>query len=418
MILGYTSKRHGKAVGIKESTYRYAGDTLPPTTQLWKILEFMLEDQNAFRCAWNLAEFVAPIFELLPGDNQEDIARDARTVYINGRQHFRLFYVPRKMLGITMGRYDVEVYDLEHFLGSDYSASTAKETAQAGEWLLDALERMGMKPGRLVSPVQVFQDAMLAHMQIPTIYTLDDDGLDASELAHECLNREWRRNYRPAHSLYGLWRYDMTAAYPSIARHMRDTDRATFTHSRNGVPPGCDWGFLRGTLTLKGGRINPFMLTVDDEPVYPTRGTWPHQTMTMDEVAFLYRHQLGEFKMSEGWFLKFDTTGTPLEHAFTRLHEHRSHSDLRSSLAKSMSVGMIGKFAEQHDDGSYGNYFHPIYHSTILARVRLAVASFIYRNHLDKHVASVLVDGIMASKDIKVKSTGEMGSWRKAPPIG
>ncbi len=205
MILGYTSKRSGRGVGIKESSYRVGGDTLPPTVQPWKILEFLLEDaRGGFRCTWNLAEFVKPIFDLLPDENKEDLARDARTVYVAGNRHYRLFYVPRKMLGITFGRHDAEIYDLEHFFGSDYTVAgtgdTAQRIAQAGEYLLESLDKMGMRPSRLVSPVQIFQEVMLSHMQVPTIYSLDDDGLDASELAMACLDREWRRTYRPAQS--------------------------------------------------------------------------------------------------------------------------------------------------------------------------------------------------------------------------
>jgi hypothetical protein len=105
----------------------------------------------------------------------------------------------------------------------------------------------------------------------------------------------------------------------------------------------------------------------------------------------------------------------PFEKVMQDLYKARSISPMTSRIAKGISVGIWGKFAERYEE-RLGDNFNSIYARMTTSRCLIKVADFIYRNNLDCDVVSVLVDGVLATKRLAIPESKEFGKWRRNAP--
>jgi len=209
-----------------------------------------------------------------------------------------------------------------------------------------------------------------------------------------------------------LYEYDLTSAYPCAATLLRDTSQCRFEKSSDYVKDA-DWGFLKGQVTIYPDvKVSPIMYWDGQRNICPT-GTWD-TTLTLQEVMFINKWGIGEFKLRDGWFLTFKSNNRPLNVIIERLYNHRSSGDLKARLAKSILVGIIGKTAEERFDGKYGAFFNPFYQSMVQAWTRLQVCEFIYKHKLQDNLVMVLVDCAMVDKPVNIPERRGMGTWRES----
>lgn len=413
-IMAYASDWIDGKVLIAEST----GEEVRSNSSA-ELLMFLLEDWDDpegrwryIKACWDLDEFLAPLFRLLGKQVCEQLSAEKhRAVY----QGFKLFYIRGKVFGVTArvqvrGNFyqegEINLYGISQYYTDKDKPETALEVAAYGEDLLRGLERMGLYPTKLTSPVAIYQECVLDHMSIPTVFDLPEKQMEVAEYAVECMDREWRSAYQMGH-WDEAFDYDLVAAYPSIAKELGDTRQCKFVKSSNYVRDA-DWGFAKGKITVEAP-ISPIMYFDGERYINPI-GTW-EDIFTLEEVRWLERWHAGTFQIQDGWFLFFDSKAKPFEASLDRLFGYRQTNDLMDRVAKAISIGIYGKFAEEHEDGSYGKYFNPFYAAVVTSRARLKVADFIYENQLQENVVAVNVDGCLVDKFVAVPGKKQMGSW-------
>lgn len=412
-IIGYTSKKlKDGRVFLQEAPH---GES-ESSRQLHKLFKFLLEDYDEdgstyFKVTWDLKDFTQPLLDLMPYDEQQQLLGDKHRV---NHGPFKLYYIPHKIFTITY-RWNVRaniydtteqsIYEMKQF----YPEEDIKDPLQIvnyGHNLLTDLKKIGLVPTRLTSPVAIYQDCVLDHIKVPTIYDLPDYNKNKgmAEYAIQVMDREWRTTYKPDYN-GKAYTYDVRSAYPSIAVNLPDTSRCDYLHSKEWQQ---GWGIVRGEIT-NDSEYTP-ILWWDGEKYINRVGSWSDY-FTTEEVSFITKHRLGSFKMWDGWFLNPKTNCKPFEVPLMRLFSYRGINEDIKRWSKAMSVGVYGKFCEEHDDGSYGKFFNPIYAAMITSRCRLKVAEFIGANNLESKLISVLVDGVKLDERIPIPATSAMGQW-------
>jgi len=370
-------------------------------------LYFLLENYDILernlkyiKVVWDLSAFTETLFSLLPKEARDKLAAGQNKVYVSP---FSIFYIPYRVLGISYGRYDANIYNLRQYYPQNEAVVSVNEAEDYGEKLLIELEKMNLYPSKLSSPAAIYEECVLDHMSVPTIYDMADENYDAADYAYRIMGREWRQAFNEPNKK--TWKYDMRAAYPSIAATLLDTRRAEFIYSKS-VPRDVHWGFMSGRVSLDA-TIHP---VIDENGLSEAKSR--DAIITLQQAATIKRWGLGSFVMYDGWFLRFSNQCRPLETAMERLFNQRNGNELREFLAKGMATGILGKFAEEHDNGKYGRHFHPIYSAIITSTIPCKVCDFIYSHSLQHDLVLVQVDGVEVNRNIDLPSSQGMGTWR------
>lgn len=209
-----------------------------------------------------------------------------------------------------------------------------------------------------------------------------------------------------------LYEYDLTSAYPFATTLLRDTSQCRFEKSTDYVK-GADWGFLKGRVTIKPDvKVSPIMYWDGERNICPS-GSWD-TTLTLQEVQFIREWGIGDFQLDDGWFLTFNSNNRPFNVIVERLYNHRSTGDLKARLAKSILVGITGKTAEERFDGKYGDFFNPFYQPMVQSWTRLKVCDFVYTNKLQDNLVMIMVDCVMADREVELPRQSGMGTWRES----
>lgn len=371
-------------------------------------LYFLLEDYDIpernlkyIKVAWDLSALTEVLFRLLPHSARDKLAAGQNKVYVSP---FNIFYIPYRVLGISYGRYDANIYNLRQYYPQNGAKATVNEAEDYGERLLIELQKMNLYPSKLTSPAGIYEECVLDHMSVPTIYDMAEEHYDAADYAYKVMGREWRQAFNEPDKKN--WRYDMRAAYPSVAAQLLDTRRAEFIFSQT-VPQNAQWGFMRGRVEMDAA-IHPII----DEEGRSVPGV-REDIITIKQATTIKQWGLGRFNIYDGWFLRFSNECRPLEAAMNRLFNQRGGNELREFLAKNLANASLGKFSEEHEDGKYGRHFNPLYSAIITSTIPCKDCDFIYSHGLQKDLVSVQVDGVEVNRKVDVPNKQEMGTWRE-----
>jgi len=412
-VIGYTSKVKNNKVLITDSFGQkiYSND-------IEELLCFLLEslderdDRMHLKATWNLDQFVAPLLKLIGQSACKKLASSNHKVQIG---NFTLFYIPKKLFSIKLwegnDNYEATLYDISQYY-PNHNDQDAISIAAAGSVVISSLEKIGVyDPVKLTSPVAIYQNMILDHMDIPTLADMPNKALEAASYAYRCAGKAWTTAYKIGH-FTKAFDYDLTSAYPSVASQLFSTKYCSYKKADHYIP--CHVAFLKGTITINAP-ISPIIYRTDGGNLVLPIGTWDDY-LTSEEVAFIKKWKLGSFKLKDGWFLTFKAPVKPLELSLQRLYAIRRKSvydELVNRITKGIVVGIVGKMAERFEDGTPGKYFNPIWHCLVTSRVRLKVGEFIFANNLTKDLVHTSVDGVLTTKELKLpKNKGEMGDWR------
>ncbi len=358
------------------------------------LVDFLTEDLGiAIHICWSLYHFSDIIFSLLPRKQQREIEDNARTFVGDTK----IFSVDR-LLGITTTRQidgsnicerkENNFYSISHWLPEDTNIPNALELEKFGYDILGALEKLGLHPDKLTSPIGAFMGQIDSEV-LPTIFNTPESLIDAMNYADNMARYEWRKIY----SRKKGYHYDLTSAYPYFISNLPDTRHGTMSRRRK----DCEWGIMKGNLHLLDG-----IMPVDKNSEY----------FTTEEIDWVERHNAGDFEFEDGWFFNFNG-GRPYQAIINKLLEARqTDNTMVSTLAKKISQGISGKLDQYNEDGSMGELYNPILAAMVRSRCRIAVADFIYDNNLRDSLIEVKVDGVTAIKKLELPSVSEAGKWR------
>lgn len=417
-IIAYTNQVIGHDIRIQDSE----GNSVQ-SSDANELLQFLNEPFNdkstfAIKVAWNLDEFIAPLLRKLGIAACRELASPSH-------KHGPLFYIPSKVLAIHTGERSSYFYHLEQYFPDDIPVTDPMEIAALADEVMAAFQKMGLNPKKLTSPVAIYESEVLSHMVIPTIASIPGSvNEDIIHYAEECTGRLWIQAYQVGHWMAGeCWEYDLRASYPYIASKLRSLQYATYAHKKT-IDEKADWGFMKGRVTIYDDTpVHHIPYFNGDRNTYPV-GSWD-TFITLHDYKFLRERNLGDFKIEDGYFIRFQTEWGgkkynvpvyPLEQPLKRLFNQRGMGGLVNSIAKRISTAIgYGKFLEKHEDGTVGAFYNPPYAAMINSIGNIRVAEFIYKHGLQNDVIHVGVDGVASSKEAKIPQLGRqgcMGSWR------
>ena len=372
------------------------------------LFDFLLINygEGTFKVFWNLYILVNTVGKLLPESAFQELTNKDKVFYGD----YKLFSSAGKLFGVTYNKnthdnfYDhseANIYHLSQFF-PDQKADTLEEIKSKGEQLLTALDELNFNPTKLSSAISIYDENVLQNKYIPTIFDLGDEGLDFCDFAYQMMNREWRSIYKMGH-FEQAYQYDKRSGYPSIIRNFRDTNEAKFWIAK--TLQKCDFGIVKGEINITSDYSPIVSLTGENK-----KGRYIDY-FTLPQIGFMYHYNLGTFKIEEGRYMNFLSNHKPFDKIMVELYKMREKGGVLKDFAKSVSVGLGGRFAQEHED-KYGNYFSPIYSVMTTSQMSIEVGKFIMENHLEANLIDVVVDGLLADKLVPVQDNKQMGDWR------
>lgn len=380
-------------------TVNTSNSTLYTSNDISSIFQYLLSNNNTIYVAWDLDETVSHLLRKLPKSNLIELQKTAKTTY---KDH-RLFYIMGKLFSITTlySYTPVNIYHLEQYFPEYEPPKSLQETLDMANQILEALKIMKLQSSKLSSPVAIYEDAMLNHLQLPTIKN-SNITKQAAEYAYNCSGKLWIEAFKIGH-FEQVYDYDLSGAFPTFAKQMIDITDASWLHNKE-YNPKATYGFCRGYVTInKNIKVSPIIYENEAGELSNPTGTWMTY-LTKHEIDFINKWKIGHFDIEDGWWCYCKNINKrPLENVCNRLLEFKKHENkLVRLLAKRMSVGgLYGKFGEEFKE-KFGKHFNPVYFAMISTLCRLEVANFIYTNKLEDNLIHISVDGILIDRRLEL----------------
>ena len=354
------------------------------------LLPFLCEElsEPSLHITWDLDATIAPLLKLLGKERCEKLAKTNKCFY----RPFSIFYIPGKVFSIKpVFRHEkTNFYDLEQYFPDHNKPDNVFMIAEFGEQLLEALAKMKLYPTKLTSPVAIWEQCVMNHLNLPTGFDAPEE---AMEYAWYCSGKLWTEAYQIGY-WEQAWDYDIVASFPSVARDLIDIRHCKWVKANHYIMEAI-YGYCKCVVTIYPETTVSPIIYIDDKGNLSTpTGTW-ETYLTLAELDFILKWAIGKVEMIDGWWVIPLKKSKPLQIAMARLLIYKDSDDeLVRMLAKRMSVGAYGKFGEEWAD-RFGKHFCPAWFSEISTQVRLQVAEWIYENKCQDHIIHISVDGVL-----------------------
>jgi len=285
-----------------------------------------------------------------------------------------------------------------------------------GEKLMKELAKMRLAPTKLSSPIAIYKECMLDHLDLPELSHIAPE---VSDMAYRCSGKLWIE----AHQLGywdKVWDYDLSSAFPNIAKDLIDY-RQCKVYKTSKYLDYAVYGYVNATVTIYDWVMVSPILFEDDNGIYSFTGT-KDMILPKSWLDFITTWKIGEYKINNGYWLVPTTKepSKPLYNPVTSLLRYKNRTDRTVTqilLAKRMATGIYGSMGEEHED-DFAKYANFIWFAEISSRCPLQVAEFLYTHGIGagdnegyKTLLQVGVDGVMLSEPVE----GELdGNWKLA----
>lgn len=140
-----------------------------PLTALEYLLDVTLpeEEGDTLKVFWDLDASIAPILRLINIESLKVLHKTKRVQV--GK--FGLFYMPEKLFSVRSGKYQSSYYNLKQYALKDEDdfSQDVMGCCFYARVVYDAFKKLGMTPKKLSSPVAVFTDCVLDHLDLPSV---------------------------------------------------------------------------------------------------------------------------------------------------------------------------------------------------------------------------------------------------------
>lgn len=420
-IVSYCSSITNGTTRLQDSTGKSIVSSSP--TDLLNFLVFSCSathPSSVLKCVWDLDILVSHIARLLPLDICKSISSPEHRAIFGS---YRIYYIPSKIFSVNKDHIEVTFYSLDQYYPDLPDPANITDLQSLADNLLDTLSGLGISsPTNLTSPIAVAEGSPLLkeyQSTIPTIADTPETFMEAQEYALQCCSRDWTSNYQiGCWEQDELWGYDQSAAFPYLASRLPDMRSSSYSKSST-MLESAYWGFLRGKFTVYTDSpyafCSPFLIDRGDGTMVNFTGTRNNYYCLLDEVRYLYRYGLGEFKIKDGWFITPYNSAKPFQSLMTELYRYRPDSaPLASYFLKRVANGIIGKLLQRRANGSYGDLYNPVYHSIITTHTRLRDFDFLVKNQItSEELVHIGTDGCRLTRYIPLPSvSSQMGQWR------
>jgi hypothetical protein len=377
------------------------------TDNLVDNLEWLLSQAKTskFVVMWDLDVELAPLFKVMPKYVKDKLVRKVPFDY----EGYHFFYAPELLFLVSKNNADgygdvCKLYNLSQFY-QGYENPGAEVAERIAEELEHAFHVIGIWPEKLTSPVAVFEQHYMKHMDFPKLLDIPEeimkDADSAGAFAYAGAKRVWIENYQ-----VGYWNkcfdYDLRSAYANQMKNLLDLRRGTWKRSDE-YQAEATYGYCRCLVEIEERvKLHPVIFAdVDGSKSTPTGQFMAF--LNKAEIDFIREKEIGDVIIQDGYWWKCDKVYTPLKVVVERILQYKEHEvPMVRQLAKQMLNGMWGKMLAKATDGKgFGEFFNPFWAMEVSAAVRLKVADFIYRNKAWNNVIAVQVDGVLLDREIE-----------------
>jgi len=394
-------------VTIEDEQTRILGTdgSLIDSNELGDLLTYLVEGEpKEFKVFWDLDTSVAIILRLLDTKQISNLYDHRRISILTEKPYarFTLTYNSGKVFTIRKGHKYAIYYGLKPFFNGEPEPAGLVEAQKLGDQLLDELETVNIEMKRLSSTAAVC-DFIFDELNLPTHNDIPDE---ACQIAWQCSGRPWTEAHKLGH-FDTTYDYDIVNAYPAIATQLLDTRHGEWWQSSE-YQPTAVYGFCEGRVKIKA-KVHPISyLDGKGELLWPN-GSW-NTWLTKQEIDFIYKYRLGEFKIKDGWWWKPKDIVRPLFEPIKKLATYRQKSPLLNRVIKGGMVSIYGRFLQTYSDGTLAPTFNPVWGAIIETDSRLEVARFILDNKLEDKLILVSTDGCLVTKQVNLEGQ-QVGAW-------
>lgn len=181
-IIAYRTEMAEGKVLLSESTGEKAH-----SNELDALFSFLLEPyEKSIRVAWGLDTTVAPLLKLL-GEKHCIRLHETHKCYY---PPFTVFYVSGKVFSIKhIPTHDIAfLYDLQQYYPELEEPESLVEVQMLGEKLMYELNKMGLKPMKLTSPIAIYEQCVMRDLDLPKVADMPKK---AAEMAYRCAGKLW-----------------------------------------------------------------------------------------------------------------------------------------------------------------------------------------------------------------------------------
>jgi hypothetical protein len=191
--LAYTIEPSGEALAINCSNNQGIN-----SADLADLLRFLYygEACNYLNICWDLDSTIVPLLRLLGKERCIKLHKTNKCFY----RPYSIFYIPAKLLSVktVFSKDKANYYDISQYFPDREPPKGVEGVARLGEELLEALDKMGLQPNKLTSPVAIWEQQVMNHLSLPTAWDMPKE---AAEYAWRCSGKLWIEAYQ-----IGYWK--------------------------------------------------------------------------------------------------------------------------------------------------------------------------------------------------------------------
>lgn len=326
---------------------------------------------------------------------------------------FSVFYIAGKVFSVEHipSRTRCSIYGIDRYFPELPEPDSVHDVQMLGERLMYELDKMGLHPTKLTSPIAIYEECVLRKLDLPKFNNIP---IKAAELAYRCSGRLWIETHILGY-FDKVYDYDLRAAFPNALKNLVDIRDCKCVPS-NEYQDKAVYGYADCLVTIYDWvMVSPIVFDIEEGLISPT-GT---RRLPLDKgkMDFIMRHGIGEFKILDGyWLIPFRKLRKPLEQPMNDLLKYKDKTGLQSLVAKGILVGVYGKQGEEWDD-QFGTYFNPVWFNESSSQPTIEVAEFLYGHGIGagdnagyRTLIHIGVDGAMMTQAVDL-SQGD-GRWR------
>jgi hypothetical protein len=383
-------------------------------------LDFLLERiPDTIKVFYHLDYSVANLFRWLKVNEYE-----IRKLVKKGEIYlapYRFGYSEKKYFNVQYGggrgSFFANFNDMYQFhRNSDLStlppADYARQAADIGKRVYEALVKLELNPMSLTSPVRCWEKEVLSKMDLPGMADLPEP---VAKAAYDCCDGGWVEAFQKGH--WGkTYDYDVRSAYGSFTRNLLDTRYGKWIEAPY-YDPSCYYGY--GLCNIEAtSPFSPITYMRGDEKLTPN-GKFPEpKWIGKRQIDHALKYKTAKIEVLDGWWWFPDKLVYPLEDMIDYLFKAKeSATGIDKDVYKRILAGIWGKFLfiKQHPkkgENPYGELFNSVYAEEVESGCRCSTSAFVLDHHLEKSTLHVAVDGVLSSAPATILDTGQIGEWK------
>ena len=357
---------------------------------------------------WNIDEEIAPILRKLTKEECIELYETHKAKLFTENGYFSIYYIPKKMLSVShSGSKEFKYYSIAQYFQEVTETPELEVQQELADKLASTLQEMKIYPTKLSSPIAMYFETQLSHMDIPDIL---DMPYEVAEYAWAASGRLWIEAFQ-----LGYWEdaveIDIVSAFPNTMRKLYDIRKLNW-HKGNKI---------NGEKLLEHSvycyckcKINiekdvTAIVRRTKHAMENNKGSWT-DVLNKREIQYIRYWELGKVEILDGHFglpnkgiVSKSVTAYPFEVPMKKLIYNRSKatSKLAKDIYKGAAVGTYGKTGAYY--GKEIGKFNPVYFTETATNTRIKLGNIVHKYNLEKHLIHAGVDGVLCAPKISNK---------------